>query len=271
MANLTRHLRKVAPLDPSAMNIQEARKIWATYRTRNKWGAVAPLLSPPSSNVKFAKTRAKVYGLSLAPANVSGNNVCSYSTPECRKGCVAFSGKGGLPKIIAARQLKTRFLAAEPQAFVTILAHEIGQAWLLYGETLRVRLNTFSDLPWEKIAPALFDLGSPLAAVQFYDYTKYPFGTRVTPANYTLTYSVSEKTHENMPANILQQGHNVAVIFTTKRGQDLPAFYKGKPVIDGDKSDDRTLDPAGVVVGLRAKGIMRRGTWGMVKSTQEAT
>jgi hypothetical protein len=42
--------------------------------------------------------------------------------------------------------------------------------------------------------------------------------------------------------------------FTTARGEALPEVWHGFTVIDGDESDERRLDPAGVVVGLRAKG-----------------
>ena len=46
----------------------------------------------------------------------------------------------------------------------------------------------------------------------------------------------------------------MAMPFTTARGKPLPETWHGFAVIDGDKSDERRLDPAGVVVGLRAKG-----------------
>ena len=36
------------------------------------------------------------YGIYLAPANTSGYNVCSHSTPECRLGCLATSGRAGM-------------------------------------------------------------------------------------------------------------------------------------------------------------------------------
>jgi len=51
----------------------------------------------------------------------------------------------------------------------------------------------------------------------------------------------------------------------TRRGEELPATYLGIRVVDGDKTDDRTTDPRGVIVGLRAKGAMRKGSWRMVR------
>ena len=50
----------------------------------------------------------------------------------------------------------------------------------------------------------------------------------------------------------------MAMPFTTRKGEALPEFHvlagQAWRVIDGDKSDDRTEDPRGVIVGLRAKG-----------------
>ena len=49
----------------------------------------------------------------------------------------------------------------------------------------------------------------------------------------------------------LAGGRNVAVVFN---GATLPDRCMGAPVIDGDASDLRYLDPSPAVVGLRAKG-----------------
>jgi hypothetical protein len=55
----------------------------------------------------------------------------------------------------------------------------------------------------------------------------------------------------------LEHGVNVAVVFTTRRGDALPATWNGFSVIDGDLHDCRFLDPTAVVVGLRAKGTAK--------------
>src|SRR5215813_10521695 len=72
-------------------------------------------------------------------------------------------------------------------------------------------------------------------------------------ANYTLTFSRTEA-NEAECFEALAHGVNVAVIFDTKRGRALPSTYYGMPVVDGDLTDLRYLDPRGVVIGLRAKG-----------------
>ena len=48
----------------------------------------------------------------------------------------------------------------------------------------------------------------------------------------------------------------------------LPATYKGRKVINGDISDHRFLDPAGVVVGLIAKGKAKKDLSGFAIDLQ---
>jgi len=254
MRDMNRLLRK-AQLQPGG-DVKEARNAWASFRTRNQWGAVAPLLTPPSSNVKLGKGVGS-YGLSLAPDRLSGDyQVCPHSTRVCRAHCVAFAGKGTLPAIIAARTLKTRFLGGEPQQFITLLSHEIGKPLVKV-----VRLNTFSDITWEEHVPWLFE---EHPNVQFYDYTKHV--GRVTPPNYHLTYSASERTTNETIASLVGHGQNVAVVFSPSRTKPLPESWLGCPVVDGDTTDARYLDPTGVVVGLRAKGTLRTHPGGMVRN-----
>jgi glutamine phosphoribosylpyrophosphate amidotransferase len=53
----------------------------------------------------------------------------------------------------------------------------------------------------------------------------------------------------------IKQGYNVAMVFNKNRTEDLPKMYQGLKVVDGDKTDLRTLknDGKNVIVGLRAK------------------
>jgi hypothetical protein len=105
-------------------------------------------------------------------------------------------------------------------------------------------------------------------SIQFYDYTKVPARMRrylagKLPANYSLTFSRSEK-NEAECLSVLAQGGNVAVVFATRKGEPLPATWHGYRVIDGDLSDVRYLDPRNVVVGLRAKGSAKHDKTGFV-------
>lgn len=94
--------------------------------------------------------------------------------------------------------------------------------------------------------------------VQFYDYTKNPvrmlaFCRGEMPANYHLTFSRSESNDADCRA-VLAAGGNIAVPFLVKDEAGLPATFMDTPVVSGDHDDLRFLDPAGVVIGLTAKG-----------------
>jgi len=216
------------------------------------------LLTPPSANPKLGKSG--TYGLSLAAASLSGSwNVCRYSTSGCRGVCLESAGKGSLDSVQRGRIWKTRLLGSCPELFIRALCDElrgvlarrpVDTLGRRYGR-VPVRLNVLSDLPWEAFAPALFTDPS-LKACQWYDYSKNP--TRRPPANYHLTFSASERTTDLVAA----AGHygTVAVVFSTRRGAALPASWDGLAVHDGDVSDSRWKDSAGIV-GLRAKGLAR--------------
>lgn len=251
--DLARSLIARGPFTP--LNHREANKAWANFRQVNGAAHTKPrLLTDPDHNAKFAKTAASVYGLALAQAETSlVANVCRFSTSECRAGCVSFAGRGSYSTVQNGRIRRTLFLNENPEAFLGLLTYEVGRVLTKHGEDGRVRLNTFSDLPWEVIHPDLFSRWSKL---KFYDYTKWP--ARAVPPNYRLIYSASEKTTDQEIEAILGYGGNVAVVFDIRRKDPLPAKYLGFPVIDGDKSDDRYIDPHGIVVGLRSKGRMRR-------------
>jgi hypothetical protein len=162
---------------------------------------------------------------------------------------------------------KALFVADRSQ-FDDQLRTEIARhAALAYRKRLRaaVRLNVASDLDWAHIAREFPD-------VQFYDYTKVR--SRLFdpswPSNYQLTYSVNERTDTRTVRTILDSSLNAAVVFSTRywpqggRIDTLPVEWrigrKYYPVVDGDRFDVRLrqLDGAGVVVGLRFKGSLRR-------------
>jgi hypothetical protein len=159
------------------------------------------LLTAQSDNAKLAKTPKgwRTYGLSLAPARLSGHNVCASSTPECRRNCLTFAGYGGIfPSVQKGRIEKTRQLFRNRPKFLAQLSKELENAQCLAdrkGERLAVRLNVFSDILWERIAPQLF---TEYPRIQFYDYTKHVkrferFLNGSFPSNYFLTFSRSER------------------------------------------------------------------------------
>lgn len=190
----------------------------------------------------------------LAPSTVSGNNTCKYAG-ECAKTCLFYAGMGAFSNVQAARIAKTRFFFRDKRGFIAQLIREISslkKKYALIGLKLAVRLNGTSDIPWEKVAPELFAI---FPDVKFYDYTKYPLSERQNlPANYSLTYSHSERSGEES-AKALSMGHNVAAVFN---GKALPKTWLGHPVINGDAHDLRFQDSRGVIVGLLAKGSLKK-------------
>lgn len=241
------------------------------------------LLSQNSKTLKSEKTHTEFiqYGLQLAPAKMSGHNLCPYSTPECERDCLAFSGHGSEPMheehqkfnpIWAGWVLKALIYKNDRDWFFGKLLREIdvmraktfSSGNKLSGKKLVIRLNVTSDIVWEKqrISAQAFHMAGMLMPgteatifdvfpdVQFIDYTKIPGRYRSPPANYHLLLSYTGHNYSDC-AEYLEQGGTVAAVFTSK-----PTEYLGFPVIDGDKHDLRQLDPEGVWVGLKPKGTL---------------
>lgn len=239
------------------IDVKEAQTRWFKFRLANGWKAPAKILSQDDDNAKLGKSAKAGYrslGLALAPHKSSGDyNVCRYATPGCSSSCVAFAGNGFYPKIIQARALKTRFLAEDPSAFVTIMVDEIDR-FVKKNDRVAVRLNTFSDLPWERLVPFLFTRWGD--AVTFYDYTKWPAAERPEQAGYDLTRSATERTTNAEIVKMVRDGERVAVVLNLRK-KDPVSTFAGEDAIDGDKSDARFAEPKGVVVVLRPKGRAR--------------
>ena len=213
-------------------------------------------------------------GLQLAPSFASGYNTCPAAS-GCAQKCLNDTGQGQRHMVQTAangerihyphvaRIARTLVWFEHKEAFKAQLIKELKahvRAAKRKNATPAVRLNTLSDIPWEKTFPELWAL---FPEVIFYDYTKNPF--RVSTAAYHLTFSRNEINEELMREAV--QGANLAVVFNTKKGKKLPASWHGLPVIDGDTHDNRFADPLGVVVGLRAKGPAKRDDSGFVVQT----
>jgi hypothetical protein len=247
--------------------------------------------APPKSllttgNPKTAKGEGQGYLtaiLHLAPASLSGRNVCSHATAGCRAACLNTAGRGGialdadgLNLIQVARIRRTRYFTRDRGAFMRQLVDEIHahiRRAARHGLKPAVRLNGTSDLPWENIQTDCFpNVMAAFPQVTFYDYTKVPARIRrraLGIPNYSLTFSLAESNAENAQ-DALAAGFNVAAVFAVKRGQPLPAEFWGHPVIDGDLSDLRFTDPSGVIVGLRAKGRAIKDRTGFVQQVTAA-
>ena len=199
----------------------------------------------------------------LAPYTMSGTNMCAMADlANCHEGCLNTAGRGQMSNVQQARLRKTLFWQEDPQEFLALLRKEIERVVRKAkreNKTPMIRLNGTSDVLWERKAPALFE---EFSDVQFYDYTKIPT-RRDVPANYHLTFSYSgaNQRYREFYRPALDNGMNVAVVF---RNAKFPESFLGLPVVNGDESDIRPLDPQGVVVGLKAKGKAKGDRSGFV-------
>ena len=221
------------------------------------------------SNTKTRKGEARGYVtfiLHLAPGNLSGFNVCPGASKGCLASCLNTAGRGRFAPVQNARIAKTRRFFEDRAGFMADLAKDIAAAVRFAdrrGLGLAIRLNGTSDIRWETVPVAgARNIFERFPAVTFYDYTKLA-NRRNLPPNYRLTFSRAEHNDAKVP-DAIGAGHNVAVVFDTGKTAELPRSYRGLPVIDGDADDLRFLDPAGVVIGLRAKGSAKSDRSGFV-------
>lgn len=226
-------------------------------------------LGSVSKTTKHAKSydyNEITYSLYLAPAKLSGYEVCPMRTKECTALCLNESGmnrmKIGDDMITNGRIKKTKLFFEHREYFMQWMIMEINSAKRKaqkYGYRFSIRLNNTSD-----ISPELFyttidgnkkNIMEIFPDVMFYDYTKVPKrGELVTKYdNYDLTFSYSG---ENLTdcINMLNNGIRVAVVFK----KNLPETFWGRKVIDGDKYDMRYLDEKGIIVGLKYKLTRKR-------------
>ena len=224
-----------------------------------------------TGNPKLMKGEKKGYlsfVLHLAPADLSGKEVCTKRTAGCTAACLNTAGRGGMFKpggtnaIQQARLRKTKMFFEQRDAFMADLVKDIKlgiKQAEKKGMIPAFRLNGTSDLSWEKYEVAdgknVFQL---FPEVQFYDYTKV-LGRKVSDIkNYHLTFSNADGNLNDVMA-AQKAGLNIAVVF-----DKLPQKYLSWVVVDGDETDLRFLDPKAVIVGLKAKGRARKDTSGFV-------
>ncbi len=242
-----------------------------------------------SGNSKTRKGEKKgftTYGLHLAPANLSGFNVCKDATAGCAAACLNTAGRGAMTSVQKARIKKTLFFFKDKQGFLAELWAEVAKSIKSAARknmTPCFRLNLTSDLPWEKIKFNGQTIFEAFPLVTFYDYTKsvermtafvnsltvpqtwagnwgwVATGGRDWPKNYHLTFSRSE-TNNDIALAFLESGGNVAMVFRHR----LPSSYWGFGVVDGDETDLRFLDGKGKIIGLKEKGLAKKDETGFV-------
>jgi hypothetical protein len=197
------------------------------------------------------------YILHLAPADLSGYEVCPKRTAGCTAACLNTAGRGGMFKpggtntIQQARIRKAKYFFEDREGFLRDLAADITKAVKQAerkGLVPVFRLNGTSDLSWEK-----YGIIQKFPTVQFYDYTKV-LGRKVEHLpNYHLTFSRAEN-------------NDADVVKAVQAGMNVAAVYDRIPdnIFSADDSDLRFLDPQVGVVGLKAKGRAKKDYSGFV-------
>jgi hypothetical protein len=208
-------------------------------------------------------------GIQLAPAYEARTvlnrpdlpTVCPFAG-ACAEGCLKFSGMNQYPTHAIARARRTALYWDNPTAFYGQVIHElhaVERKAERLGLAFAIRPNALQDLPplGDRIAREF-----PGAAV--YDYTKIPSPwtrTRKRP-NYTIAYSVSERSTTRQIRACVDHDVNCALVFDTAKGEPLPDTYtlagRTLPVVDGDVSDLIYTYTVGVWIGLRWKGSRAR-------------
>lgn len=228
--------------------------------------------------------------LYLAPNTVGGyGNLCAMAfLAKCDQACLYTAGRGGFNSVQLARINKTAFFFEYYNEFMNVLVRNIAQ---LVKKAKRkgliplVRLNGTSDILWESkslevtedtskylqryhgltVATGQYDnIMSIYKDVQFYDYTKVAlrFASQL-PKNYDLTFSYSGVVgYQKSVQFAIKKGARIAVVF--RDAEKIPDEFMGMPVVSGDNSDIRHVDPQASIVALYAKGAARKDQSGFV-------
>ena len=189
----------------------------------------------------------------------------------CFDGCLKSAGRGAFNSVQKARDAKTRFFYDNREAFMLSLCADIfalTQKAARLGLIPLVRPNGTSDIPFENIIvhdnKTIFQL---FPDVQFYDYTKHPSRKLEgkTAGNYDLTYSFSAITPKPISIKGLTNPNNARTAVVFQKQADIPSVFRGWPVVDGDNTDVRHIEPRAVVVALYAKGKAKNDNGGFVQ------
>jgi hypothetical protein len=225
------------------------------------------LVNNSSKHEKAYTYNAMVYTLYLAPANLSGYEVCPMRSPECTAMCLNESGRNRIDihknTINNSRITKTKLFFEHREFFVRWMIDEINTAKKKaekQGFNFSVRLNNTSDITPESFY--INENGKTLNVlqlfpdVQFYDYTKVSKRYELTKKykNYDLTFSYSG---HNMTEclDMLSKGVRTAMVF-----KKVPETYMGYKVVPGDDYDMRYKDDRNVIIGLKFKKVRKKLT-----------
>ncbi len=191
--------------------------------------------------------------------------LCAGSTDLCRKTCLVFTGQNGAVAYNDVSKLMTeRALFFEPVAFCRMLMESIEFHYRYckkQGLKPFVRLNVYSDIPWELLFPDLFHhfeakYGHNINAggLWFYDYTKVGGRSARPMPNYDLTFSYSGG---NLPQvrEALHRDMRAAVVFLrqTASGSKKTLFEVSLAGVRGKKERFSAMMEEEAMAMYRAK------------------
>ena len=263
--------------DISALSIEIQLQILGNDHNRSLFSRFPDKLLGIDTNAKTIK--GEKYGIKTAilylmPAMGSGVQLCANAKiAGCEKPCLFTAGRGAMSNVMLSRLRKTLYFNQYRDQFMLQLQNELIRERAKAarrGYKLIVRLNGTSDIRWENvnIGYAYTNIMQALPDIQFYDYTKIA-NRRHIPANYDLTFSYSGvEAYQPFVAKAVANGERIAVVFRNRAIVNAMLAnnetFLGLPVVDGDDTDIRHLDPRGAIVALYAKGKARRDQSGFV-------
>jgi hypothetical protein len=221
------------------------------------------LLTPPDAQHKLDMASVKSYGLTLAHADLSGFELCSWRTAACTAVCVLNNGNGRYDSVRRAWLWRTDLWTAEPERAAYRMGWELGRAVRKYGHIL-FRPDVNSDAAWHRILPAM----GRTPGVTVYGYSKNPAVMSPTfrADGFRYAYSWNEKSNIARVGEHLARDGKLAAVTGRKRGQPVDAdavraYFGVGPevaVADADLTDEWMLADGPVIGDLTAKGDARR-------------
>lgn len=202
---------------------------------------------------------------------VPDERLCPFAKlAGCFDPCLNKAGRGAFDSTQRARAAKTRFFYENQRAFMLSLCADIwshARRAEKLGLIPLVRPNGTSDIPFENIQIDGKTVFQMFPDIQFYDYTKHPSRKLdgKTAGNYDLTYSFSALMPKTIAIKGLSNTANIRTAVVFQHRSEIPSEFRGWPVVDGDDTDVRHIEPRQVVVALYAKGKAKADTSGFVQ------
>jgi hypothetical protein len=262
--------------DISALSLDIQLQILGNEQNRSLFSRLPEKLLGIDTNAKTIK--GEKYGIKtgilyLMPAKQSGVQLCPMAKiAGCEKACLFTAGRGAMSNVMLSRLRKTLYFNQYRDLFMNQLHNELIRERAKAkrkGYKLIVRLNGTSDIRFENIPVSGYaNIMQALPDIQYYDYTKLA-NRRNIPSNYDITFSYSGVAdYAPYVAKAVANGERIAVVFRDRaiveRMLANGETFFGLPVVDGDNSDIRHLEPKGVIVALYAKGKARKDQSGFV-------